>query len=201
MKQITFKQYRSFDVAALCLLTAVFEGLATYLAKAPQWAAQPLAISLTLSMTCIALVRWSALGVLPALCGSLAYCIASGGTPSQYLIYCLGSLLCLAAVPLLKRIDKEKIRLSFTRRLLFILLIHLLIGLGRWLVSLAFDPAISSVILFLLSPTDLFAVLFATVILFIAKGLDGVLEDQKTYLLRVERERNDEKEFSQNDDF
>ena len=41
--------------------------------------------------------------------------------------------------------------------------------------------------------TDALSGLFTMVIIWIAARLDGILEDQKTYLLRVNKEREEEK--------
>lgn len=201
MKQITFKQYRKIDIAILSVLTMIFEGIATYAANYKLWAAQPLAVSVTLTMTCIAMLRWSELALIPSVLGSFIYCVVSGGSLSQYIIYCLGSLFCIFTVPLLKKLDKEKVRCNFLRRAAFVLINYVFIVLGRWLVSLVFTFSLSSIVAFVFSPTDLLSLLFALLVVSLAKNADGLIEDQKTYLLRLEEEKQEESQADQNDQF
>ena len=40
--------------------------------------------------------------------------------------------------------------------------------------------------------TDIISLLFAFVIMFILRGVDGMIEDQKAYLFRLERQRKEE---------
>jgi hypothetical protein len=75
--QITFKQYRNIDIGILCLLTAVFEVIAT-LATSKWFAGQPMAISITLALILIAMHRWSAFAGLVAVVGGAAFCFATG---------------------------------------------------------------------------------------------------------------------------
>lgn len=195
MKQISFKQYRQIDLMLWCVMTAVFEALA---ALATNWwfAAQPMSISLTLTFTCIVMMRWGAFAALPSVVGSLAYCIACGlvakQTVSHYVIYCVGSLLCLLALPLLKRLTGDGVRRNIVKRTAFVAAAYMLTALGRWLCSLPFELTLSSLPVYL--TTDILSLLFAIFALTVAKGADGVLEDQKEYLLRLERERQESEE-------
>ena len=198
MKQITFKQYRSIDLVMLCVLTAVFEGIVTF-APSEWFALQAMSVSITLAMTCIAMLRWNTFAVLPAIVGSLAFCVSSNATLQQYLIYCVGNIACLIAVPIVQRIDKEKIRLRFLRRTSFAIIVYLCMALGKWIVSLLFEITISSLIAFV--ATDILSLLFAVLVLYICKGLDGVIEDQKAYLIRLDEERKAEQEAFFGDQF
>lgn len=201
MKQISFKQYRKIDIAILCILTALFEGIATFAAGYEMWAAQPLAVSITLTMVCIAMLRWGAFAVIPSLVGAVTYCVISGGTLKQYIIYISGGLFCLLAVPILKKLGKDKVRLDFAKRLIFVATVYAAIELGRWLTSLFFELSISSIVAFLFSPTELLSLLFAVVVVSLAKNADGLIEDQKAYLLRLDREKCEEQAANENDQF
>ena len=198
MKQITFKQYRNIDIAIFCILTAVFEAIAS-LATNRWFFLQAMAISITLTLTCITMMRWNAFAVLPSLIGAFVYCVASGGQVQQYIIYCGGSLFCLIALPILKRIGKEKVRSDFMWRTAFATLTYLFVIVGRWLFSLIFEQSLKSLLPFL--TTDILSLLFAVVVLTLAKNLDGLIEDQKSYLLRLDRERQEEQDANLNDSF
>jgi hypothetical protein len=194
MKQITFNQYRTVDIAILCGLTALFEGIATY-ATNSWFVLQAMAISVTLVMVCITMMRWGWQAVLPSFIGSFVYCLACrligcGGTFKQFIIYCFGSLFCLIPLVLLKKLGKERVRLSGGYRCLFVICTYLSIVLGRWLVSLIFEFSFSSLIGFITS--DILSLLFAIVVVSLAKSIDGLIEDQKHYLLRLDRERKEQ---------
>lgn len=199
MKQLTFKQYRSIDISIFCVLTAVFEAIAT-LASNKWFVLQAMTVSVTLVLTCIVMMRWGAPAALPSLIGSFFYCLVSGGNLSQYIIYCTGSIFCLAALPVLNKIGKEKVRRDFIFRLIFAVAVYISVCVGRWLVSLFFELTFESLGAFL--ATDILSLLFAIVVLTLAKNLDGLIEDQKSYLLRLERERQEEQDaFNKGDSF
>ncbi len=194
MKQITFKQYRTIDLALLCTLTAVFEAVATY-ATNYWFVLQAMSISITLVMTCITMMRWSWQAVLPSFIGSFVYClscrlIGCGGTAKQFLIYCVGSLFCIIPLLLFNKLGKEKTRKSGAYRCIFVISVYLCVALGRWLVSLIFEFSLSSLVGFIAS--DILSLFFAIVVISLAKSVDGLIEDQKSYLLRLDRERKEQ---------
>ena len=198
MKQITFKQYRTIDLVFLSLIAAIFESVAT-LATNYWFVKQPMAVSITLTITCIAALRWSEYALIPSLIGSIMHCIISGATIEQFLYYCAGSLLFLISIPLLKKLGKEKVRNDFIIRSFFAIVTYISIALGRWLLSLLFEANIKSLVIFLV--TDILSLLFAIVVLTLAKGVDGLLEDQKSYLIRLDKERREEEEANLSDPF
>jgi uncharacterized membrane protein len=105
-------------------------------------------------------------------------------------IYCVGNLLSLAALLLLRRVGKEKVRTG-RLSLLFPLLVLVLMQAGRALVALLLGAAPAGVIDFF--TTDSLSFLFTFVIIWIARRLDGIYEDQKHYLLRLHAQQESEK--------
>lgn len=198
MKQITFKQYRSIDITILCILTAVFEAIAA-LASDKWFNLQAMTVSITLALACITFMRWGLFALIPSFIGAFVYCTVIGGTTQQYLIYCGGSLFIIVAYPLLQRITKEKVRKDFFFKLVFASSAYLALTVGRWLCSLPFEFSTTTFLTFL--GTDILSLLFAIVVLSIAKNMDGLIEDQKSYLLRLEKERLEEQEANLNDPF
>lgn len=198
MNQLTFSQYRKIDLALLCVLTAVFEYIAT-MATTKWFFLQAMAISITLVMTCITMFRWSAWAALPSLVGAIVYCWVSGGTMSQFLIYCGGSLFCIAALPLLKKFGKENTRIDFIKRTVFATAVYLSVTGGRWLLSLIYHFSFYSLVRFI--ATDILSLLFTIVVLTLLKNTDGMIEDQKSYLLRLDRERKEEQYTNQDYNF
>ena len=198
MKEITFNQYRSIDVFILSLLTAVFEFIAA-MATNRWFVLQAMSISIIPAMVCITAFRWGKYAFFPSIVGAFAYCLASKGTLQQFVVYCLGSAFCLLAIPILNKIGKEKARLDFIHRSIFATVVYLSITIGRWICSLIFELSIKSLLPFIL--TDVLSLLFAIVVLTLVRNVDGLIEDQKSYLLRLDRERKEEEQANLNDPF
>lgn len=197
MNQITFQQYRSIDLAIFTIVLAVFEAITT-IATTTWFAAQPVAISISLAIVCVVMMRWGWRAVLPAVAGGFVFCIASGATIEQYLIYCIGNVFALLALGIIKIFDKETIRRSVPKLMLFVLAAYIGMALGRWMMSLAFGGDLMAFVVYL--TTDIISLLFAEVILLILRNTDGMIEDQKAYLLRIDREKKEEQEVVVSED-
>ena len=179
---MSFKEYRSMDLLIFSALTVVFEYIVT-LATAKWFAGQPVAISITLTLVLITIHRWGAYAAVVALLGGVAFCIASGASWEHYLIYAIGNLFALVSLVYFKPFDQQDIKKSFFKTLLFAVTAYLSVALGRWLVSLAFGAGGGELIAFL--TTDLITLLFAVVILYSCKSVDGLIEDQASYIVRI----------------
>ena len=104
----------------------------------------------------------------------------------------MGNLLSLLAVPVLLKKGKENVRAGRLSSLLFPLAVCLLMQLGRAVVSLVLGGSLGGASGFF--TTDALSIVFTLVIVWIARRLDGIYEDQKHYLLRVQEEQQQEKE-------
>ena len=183
-KQRTFREYRAIDLSIMALMVAVFEFLIVNAANF--WFPDQLyTVSLAAAMTSIVYMRWGAWGGIHAVEAAAVYCYFSGGTPGQFVIYCAGNLFSLFAVILLKAVGKERVRTG-NLSLAFPLLVLLLMHIGRGTVALAFGAEPGNVVDFF--ATDSLSYVFTFVIIWIARRLDGVYEDQKHYLLRIHTE-------------
>ena len=191
MNRITFKQYRSIDLAMFTILTMVFEAVTT-VATNRWFYAQPVALSVTLALVCITMMRWGGFAAIPAVVGAFVFCVASGATIEQYLIYCIGNLGALAALLVTRLFEKEKVRTGTGKLALFGFVAYVGMVLGRWLVSLLYGGDLMAFAVY--ATTDIITLLFTMVILFLFRRTDGMMEDQKAYLFRMERERKEEAE-------
>ena len=108
----------------------------------------------------------------------------------QYVIYCCGSIFCLLSIIIVKLVGKDKLKNDFVWRSIFVLSTYIAIALGRWLVSLLFEASLVTLINFL--TTDILSLLFAIVVMTLVKNVDGLIEDQKAYLLRLDKEKKDQ---------
>lgn len=180
-RQRTWKEYRAIDLALLGLALAIFEFI---IVRAARWwfPGQPFTVSLAAAITSIVYMRWGAWGAIHAVEAGLVFCFFSGAAPEQYIIYCAGNLVSAAAVLLLRALGKERVRTGHLS-LVFPLLVQVLMQGGRAAAALLLGAGLGSVTGFF--TTDSLSLLFTFVIIWIARKLDGVYEDQKHYLLRL----------------
>ena len=192
MQNLTFKQYRNIDLGIMSILLIISEAVTT-LATNKWFAAQPVAISSTLLFICIFMMRWNGYAAIAAVLGGAVFCIASGATLDQFVIYAGGNLLSLLALLWFKAYRKDDVRLGSFKLSFFTISVYLLMQLGRWLISLAFGGGLWNIVGYITS--DVISLLFAVIILFLLRGVDGMIEDQKAYLFRLERERKEKAEM------
>lgn len=183
-RQRTWKEYRAIDLTLLAAALAVFEFI---IVRAANWwfPGQPFTVSLAAAMASIVYMRWGAWGALHAVEAGLVFCLFSGATPGQYVIYCAGNLFSVLAVILLRKAGAERVRTGHLS-LVFPLLVQLLMQAGRAVTALLLGAEPANVVGFF--TTDSLSLLFTFVIIWIARKLDGVYEDQKHYLLRIHAE-------------
>lgn len=194
-RQLTLAEYRNIDLALFALMLAVFEFIIVRVANISFFRGQLFTASLAGAITSIVYMRWGWWGGLhAALAGGLycLYCAMMGKdvTTQTYLIYILGNLLSLAAVPVLKKLGHERVRTGMWSALLFPLSVILLMQGGRMAVAVALGTPPGAALSYV--SADALSIVFTLVIVWVAKRLDGVYEEQRHYLLRLQedRERN-----------
>ncbi len=184
-RQRSWKEYRAIDLTIMAVMLAVFEYL--IIAAARFWFPDQLyTASLAAAVTSIVYMRWSWWGAIPAVEAGLIFCVFSGGTGEQFIIYCVGNLFSLPAVVPLLKLGKERVRTGRYLSLLFPLLVQLLMHVGRAVMALILGAELPALVNFF--TMDSLSYVFTFVIIWIARKLDGVYEDQKHYLLRVHEE-------------
>ena len=193
MNNITFKQYRNIDLFIFAILLSVSEAVTT-VATNTWFAAQPIAISTTLLFICMVMMRWGGYAIIPACIGGMVFCIASGATYEQYVIYIIGNCAALSTLIWFRFFKKDDIRKSYFKLFFFILTAYVTMQAGRWIVSLPFGGKPRTLLVYL--TTDIISLLFASVIMFLMRNTDGMIEDQKTYLFRLQREKEEAEEAS-----
>ncbi len=189
MKALTFKQYRTANIILLTLIFVIAESAVTL--GANLWFRElPYVLSLAVLFVSLEMMRWHGYAAVAALAMGLAFCAASGAAPTQYLIYCVGNLFMLFGLFFLKKAGRDKVRESALLSIGYVLIVFLLAQLGRWIVSLFFGADLRMLVQFV--TTDALSALFAVIAVLIVRNIEGVFEDQKSYLLRLEAERREE---------
>lgn len=188
MNQITFKQYRTIDVLILVALTIIFEAIAT-MATAKWFAAQPVALSIGLAMVCVIMMRWGWQAAFAAFASGFVYCILSGATAQQLVIYCIGNIFALLGMVWFKVFGKEGIRKSMWLITLFVSTAYVGMALGRGLIAIAFGDTWGAFVQF--ATTDIMTLVFAILVIILFRKTEGMLEDQKAYLLRLDKQKKE----------
>ena len=189
-RHMTLKQYRNLDLFLFAVMLIISESLIVN--AAIRWFPDQLyTVSVCAAIVSIVLMRWGPWAAIHAVVGGLVYCFWAGGSPKQYLIYGIGNLFSLISLLMFRLFGKERIRENVLLTLLFAVCTQLFMQMGRACVSFVMGDSVSTGFSFI--TTDALSGLFTMVIVWIASRLDGVFEDQISYLLRVQKENEEEK--------
>ena len=124
--------------------------------------------------------------------GAVVRCALYGWPLWQYAVFGIGNLLCMLALIPMKKYGWQKIRDNTLACMGFGLLVALLMQTGRAIVSLIFisDPAAC----LMHYTTDVIPAFFTVLLMWIARRVDGLLEEQIHYVKRIGRETASETE-------
>ena len=184
---LSFKQYRATDLGIMLVLLMISDALIAYASRV--WFPDEVyVLSPTVAIVCIVMMRWGGFAVVQAVGGGFALCVASGASVGQFAVYCIGNCFALAALVMFKVWGKDKIRSKPVLTVLFTVMAFLATQIGRWLVGLLLGGTIGDFITFI--ATDSLSLLFAVLVVLIARRVDGLFEDQRAYLIRTQSERN-----------
>ncbi len=186
-RRISFQQYRNIDLGIMAVLLTITQVLISLSAniwfKWELYIVSPVAIITTLVM-----MRWGIWAGLHAVLGGIVFTVSSGGQLQHYIIYCIGNLAALLCLLYFKALGKEAIRSSAFWTVVFALSVQLFMLLGRAAVAFILGHSFAECLGFI--TTDLLSALFTAIIAWIARRVDGLFEDQKHYLLRIQEEKN-----------
>lgn len=190
---LSFKQYRAIDLTIMAVLLAIAEAVVTF-AETRWFPSQIIILSPTIAIVCIVMMRWSGYAVIHAAIGGCVFCLAMGdkATPQQFAIYCAGNCGILIALGLFKIFGKQKVKEKFLLSMAFVFAAYCGAQLGRWAVGLMFGGSAEAIVSFFVR--DCVSLLFAAIVVMISRRMDGLFEDQRTYLLRVNEEQRKERE-------
>ena len=190
-KQRSLASYRTIDLMLWAAILVIFEGIILRAARSMLFADQAFTVSLAAAITGIVFMRWGAWGGIHAALAGAVFVLLGGGTWAQMLIYTGGNLLALVMVPVMNRIGRERIRQSTGLSMAASLATLLLMQAGRALLAMALGAGISGAMHFF--TTDSLSAVFTMVIIWIVRRLDGIYEDQRHYLCRLQTEQEKER--------
>ena len=185
----TVEQYRIIDLSLFALILIIFETILNR-AAASWFPNEPWTVSLTAAVTAIVMIRWGLWAVIHAVIGGIVFCTVNHGQWQQYLIYCLGNTAVLAVFPLVRKLGWKKLSEDFLLKLLYSVLTVFAMQAGRVVIAMILGTAPAAAAGFI--TTDAATYIFTAVIIWIMSRLDGLTEDQRHYLKRINDPTNGE---------
>lgn len=189
-RQLSFSQYRTIDLTILMVVQALSQTV-IHFAATVLYADQLYVVSPIAAVVALVMMRWSGWAAIHAALGGILYALIAGGSWQHVLIYGAGNLLSMAALLMLKWLGKERIRSDALLTILFAFFTQLLMQLGRSAIAALLGYPAGICLGFI--TTDMLSGLFSVVILWSIRRVEGLFEDQKHYLLRVQREQKSER--------
>ncbi len=185
-RQISLQQYRAIDLGIMTGLLAISQ-IVISLAASIWFPNELYVISPVAVIVALVLMRWGPWAAIPAMLGGVLHVALTSGGWQHYVIYGAGNLLAMATLVIFRIFGKEPIRMSAFSSVVFALAVQLLMLLGRAGLALVLGYGLSASLGFI--TTDLLSALFTAVSIWIARRADGLFEDQKHYLLRIQEEK------------
>ncbi len=185
----TVAMYRAIDLSLFAVILMVFETLLVN-AAGVWFPGEVWSVSAVAPVTAIVMVRWGPWAALHAALGGFVHVLVSRGTGLQFLIYPAGNLLCLAVLPLVRKWGWERLRQEGLCNACYSILVLLAMQAGR--AGVALLTGTSPALLFGFVASDVISYIFTVTIVWISSRLDGMLEDQKHYLARINEPDGDE---------
>jgi hypothetical protein len=143
------------------------------------------------------MMRWGWQAVFCPIISALMYCFFNEGGARDYLVYIIGDMCIMAMLLPMYKFGKQKIAGKWYFSLLFTIGGWLCVYLGRaivWTISYCVTPVEGAAIysgFVNYGAWDLLSLAMGIIIILIMRRLDGIFEDQMTYLKRIDKERRD----------
>lgn len=196
---ISVKQYRATDLVIFAAILIVSELLGYF---ATVWFAGSafFTLSLAIPITCLVIARWGWWGVFYPVVSGITYCLVGKLSANYYFVYCIGGLFIMLMLLPSKLIGIDKIRKKWYFTALFAIGAWVCVYLGRsvlWAICFKINPVDGATVTsgFAGFALDLMSLFAAVAVLLIMRKLDGMFEDQKSYLKRVDKERRDRMKY------
>ncbi len=185
-ERFSLSQYRAIDIFFFTFIIAGAEFL-TGLATTRWFPEQLYTASAAAGIAAIVMARWKWAAAVPLIADALILYLIYGSAYIQLAVYAVGNLTGLLGILVLKAFLKGEKRLSNPlSAMAYGLATALLMQTGRAVVTIICGYGLKNAVG--LYATDSLSLLFTAVIMFVACRQDGLLEDQKHYILRIKEE-------------
>lgn len=185
--KISFKQYRFTDLLIFAAILAAFELILHFAFKAFEGNGAFFTFSPMVPIIVLVMMRWGWISVFYAVGDGALFCLLNGAGFESYVIYCAGNAFVILLLFFTRFVGKERIRKSLYLSMLMVLLGWLLTVFGRSAVAACFGINFAEALTGQL--WELISLAVGLLLIAGMRKLDGIFEDQKHYLLRMEEER------------
>ncbi len=188
---ISLRQYCLTDLFLFAVILIVFELVLHYamIAYNGNFTFSPL-----VPIVLLVMMRWGWPSVFYALGDGLLFCLlnrgAEGFHPYHYGVYIIGNAFIMLLLLMTRFMGKERIAKKWYFSALFVLAGWVAVTFGRAIVSACFLQGFAGALLDGLL-NDCFSLAIGIVIILVMRRLDGMFEDQKHYLKRLDNERKE----------
>ena len=191
---ISLTQYRLSDVFMFALILGLSELLSFCAAEYWFTSSALFSLSFLTPVVMLVMIRWGWISVFFAAADGALYCVLRGYGWQNYLVYGIGN--CLSALMLIVFVfvKKDKITSKWYYSLLFLTGGWALINFGRAAVTAAFGNNFLSALGAVCGIGDngVLSLVIGLILVLILRRLDGMWEDQKSYLIRKDEERREQ---------
>ena len=197
---ISIKQYRFTDLFLFAVILVVFDIIAHFAAQAFAGAAM-FTFTLTVPIVLLVMMRWGWPSVFYAVLDGIMLSLLNNiGSWQSYLSFSIGNCFMMLLLLATKFIGKEKIRSKWYFSVLFVVAGWVLMNLGITIVQsiVGYNFLSQFIVNFGMGANGLLSLAMAIVIIVVMRRLNGMFEDQKHFLLRLDEER---KELARRDTF
>ena len=185
---ISIRQYRLTDLFLFAAILVAAELLAFY---APRMFpnSSDFTVSFMVPIVLLVMMRWGWPSVFYPIISGVLYCGLNKMEPRMYAVYIIGNACISAMLLATKFFGKEKIAGKWYFSALFVVLGWLAVFLGRAIVSECFGIGFVAAVIGHL--WELLSLAIGILVILVMRKLDGMFEDQKHYLKRLDAEKKE----------
>jgi hypothetical protein len=189
---ISIQQYRLADLFLFAIILALAE-LLEYFAIIWLPDAATYTFSLMLPITLIVMMRWGWPSIFYAAGCGLIYCLLYTASLQLFITYIFGNACIGLMLVYLHFVGKKRTASKWYLSALFVLIAWLVVNLARSVIYTAFGNNFGASILSFISLSDngVLSLVVGILLIVVMRRFDGMFEDQKSYLKRVDEERKE----------
>ena len=193
-KLISINQYRWGDLCIFTIIAAIAE-LVCYFAQFWFSSAAFYTLNLMLPLITLVIVRWGWWGVVLASLEGIMYCAIRGAIWQGYIVIILSNAAIAVELLFIWLIKKDRLKKNWYWAFLLVLIGWVSVNFVRTCLYAAFGMSDFLSALgtnFGFSDCGLLALVIGELVILVCRKLDGLFEDQKSYLLRLKKEREEQ---------
>lgn len=195
-REISFSQYRTTDLFLFSAIMIVAEVTAHY---AIVWfpGGAMFTFSFLIPICLIVMLRWGWFSVIYAIISAVLYCVFNSGAFTDYITFVLGNSFVLLALIPLSIWGKERFVRKRYLMILLVIFAWASVYLGRasvfavcrWIQPIEGVAPYAGFVKF--ATSDFLSLVMAVIVLLGLRHFDGMLEDQKAYLIKLGKLREE----------